>query len=273
MSKNFTSTGDYIVDEELARIVEAAVALERPLLIKGEPGTGKTRLAHAVAAWLGKPLLTWNVKSTTRAQEGLYTYDTVARLNDARFGDHDISDIGQYIKLGKLGQAFASKEQCVLLIDEIDKAELEFPNDLLAELDEMRFHIPETDETIAARQRPIVIITSNAEKELPDAFLRRCVFHYIAFPDEELMKQIIRVHYPDLEEKLADAAIGKFYEIRAMPEIRKAPSTSELLDWIRTLVASGVDEQQIAQAVPLLGVLLKKPQDVQIAERKMRWIS
>lgn len=264
----FEGTGDYIVDDELARIVEASVALKRPLLIKGEPGTGKTRLAHAVAAWLKKPLLIWNVKSTTKAREGLYTYDTVARLNDSRFGDKDVTDIKQYIKLGQLGQSFAADEQIVLLIDEIDKAELEFPNDLLNEIDEMRFHIPETNETIEAKHRPIVIITSNAEKELPDAFLRRCVFHYISFPNQDLMEKIVKVHHPKLADKLLKAAVEKFYWVRGLPELRKRPSTSELIDWIRCLLAAGLDEKKLGDEIPLLGVLLKKPQDIEMVERK-----
>jgi len=263
----FEGTQKYLVSGELSQVVEAAIALGRPLLIKGEPGTGKTQLAHAVAAWLKKNLLIWNVKSTTKAREGLYTYDTVQRLNDARFGDKDISDIKQYIRLGPLGQAFASLEQPVVLIDEVDKAELEFPNDLLNELDEMSFHIPETGEWIKAKTRPIVIVTSNAEKELPDAFLRRCVFHYIAFPEQDFMEKIVKVHFDKLPEKLLKAASEKFYWIRSLPEVRKRPSTSELVDWLRCLLAAGLDEKKLAQELPLLGVLLKKPQDIETTLR------
>ncbi len=206
----FNGTDDYVISQELKDTVNVSIALGRPLLVKGEPGTGKTLLAHSIGRGLGKKLIVWNIKSTTKAREGLYVYDTVQRLNDARFGDHDISDIKQYIKLGKLGEAFSSDEQIVLLIDEIDKAEIEFPNDLLNELDEMSFFIPETGETITAKTRPIVIITSNSEKELPDPFLRRCVFHYIDFPEEELMVDIVNVHYPDIEKKLVKEALKRF---------------------------------------------------------------
>ncbi|MCW5828524.1 MAG: MoxR family ATPase [Deltaproteobacteria bacterium] len=262
----FGSTERYVASTELSAIVDVAVVLGRPLLIKGEPGTGKTQLAHEVARSLGKPFFVWNIKSTSKAREGLYTYDTVARLNDSRFGDRDIRDIRQYIKLGPLGQAFASHEQSVLLIDEIDKAELEFPNDLLQELDEMSFDIPETGERIQAKVRPIVIITSNAEKELPDAFLRRCVFHYIAFPEPPLMEEIVRLHHPGIEKKLLDAALRRFYEIRDLANLRKKPSTSELIDWLQCLVRGGLNPGDLEKDFPYLGVLLKKQQDQQVVQ-------
>ncbi len=235
--------------------------MKRPLLVRGEPGTGKTLLSHSVAKGLGKKLIVWNIKSTTKAQEGLYVYDTVQRLNDSRFGDKNISDISQYIKLGKLGEAFASKEELVLLIDEVDKADLEFPNDLLNELDEMSFYIPETGETIVAAHRPIVIITSNAEKELPDAFLRRCIFHYIEFPDPNLMEEIVRVHFPDIRDNLLRQALATFYSLRKIDDFRKKPSTSELIDWIRVLIASSTPDKVIATEIPFAGTLLKKETD------------
>ena len=250
-----------IVSDELRNAVNIAIALQKPLLIKGEPGTGKTMLAQSIAEGLGKRLIVWNIKSTTKAQEGLYVYDTVQRLYDSQFGDHDVSNISQYIKLGKLGEAFVSDEQVVLLIDEIDKADLEFPNDLLWELDQMNFYIPETKETITAKHRPIVIITSNAEKELPDAFLRRCIFHYIAFPDPEGMKEIIKVHYPDLDKKLMEQCLEAFYWLRTIPEFQKKPSTSELLDWLQALVIGGISPKRITEELPFMGVLLKKNQD------------
>jgi len=236
----FTGTSDYVTSGPLRNAVNASIALGRPLLIRGEPGTGKTRLAHSIAQDLGKALIIWNIKSTTKAQEGLYIYDTIQRLNDSRFGDRDISDIKQYIKLGKLGQSFASSERVVLLIDEIDKADIEFPNDLLNELDEMSFNITETNETVAAIHRPIAVVTSNAERELPDAFLRRCIFHYIEFPDAELMEEIVHVHFPDIRDALLGEAIKTFYSLRRVEEFRKKPSTSELIDWIQALMAGGI---------------------------------
>lgn len=259
--KAYTGTKDYIIADDLQNGVNVAIALGRPLLIKGEPGTGKTVLARSIAEGLGMKLLIWNIKSTTKAQEGLYVYDTVQRLYDSQFGDRDVSDIKQYIKLGKLGEAFASDEQVVLLIDEIDKADLEFPNDLLWELDVMNFYIPETQETINAKNRPIVIITSNAEKELPDAFLRRCIFHYIDFPDAEMMKKIINVHYPELDEKLLAQSMEAFYGIRDIHGLQKKPSTSELLDWVQALSLGGISPEKIGAELPFLGVLLKKNED------------
>ncbi len=264
----YAGTGTYIASPELMDSVNVAIALSRPLLVKGEPGTGKTLLAHSVAENLNKEMIVWNIKSTTKAKDGLYVYDTVQRLNDARFGEGDVSDISQYIKLGKLGQAFTTDQQVVLLIDEIDKADIEFPNDLLNEMDVMTFHIPETDETVTARHRPIVIITSNAEKELPDAFLRRCVFHYIEFPDEALMTDILRVHYPDIEDTLLAAVLKKFYWIRTIDSLRKKPSTSELVDWVHALIVGGISPEQIEGTMPFLGALLKKREDYAIIERQ-----
>jgi MoxR-like ATPase len=259
----YAGSDEYVVSRPLMEIVNVAIALGKPLLIKGEPGTGKTLLAHSIAKALGKRLIVWNIKSTTKAKDGLYIYDTVQRLNDARFGDKDISDIRRYIRLGKLGQAFVSEEQVVLLIDEIDKADIEFPNDLLNELDEMSFYIPETDELIVAKHRPIVVITSNSEKELPDAFLRRCIFHYIEFPDEAMMERIVRVHFPDIEERLLREAIKKFYMIRAMDSLKKKPSTSELLDWIKALMIGGISPERVASEIPFAGTLLKNEFDVE----------
>jgi MoxR-like ATPase len=264
----YAGTGTYIASPELMDSVNVAITLSRPLLVKGEPGTGKTLLAHSVAENLNKEMIAWNIKSTTKAKDGLYVYDTVQRLNDARFGEGDVSDISRYIKLGKLGQAFTTDRQVVLLIDEIDKADIEFPNDLLNEMDVMTFHIPETDETITARHRPIVIITSNAEKELPDAFLRRCVFHYIEFPDEALMIDILRVHYPDIEDKLLAAVLKKFYWIRTIDSLRKKPSTSELVDWVHALIVGGISPEQIEETMPFLGALLKKREDYAIIDRQ-----
>ena len=270
MSETFQGSQDYVASEELMRAVNIAMVLQKPLLIKGEPGTGKTVLAEAIAKSLGKELIIWNIKSTTKAQDGLYVYDVVQRLYDSQFGGEGVDDIEKYVKLGKLGEAFSADEQVILLIDEIDKADLEFPNDLLWELDKMEFYIPETKETIAAKQRPIVIITSNAEKELPDAFLRRCVFHYIAFPDKELMADIVRVHYPDLDEKLLTQVLEAFYKIRQLPQIKKKPSTSEIIDWIQALQHGGADVSRIGKEVPYLGVLLKKNEDMDALRRVWR---
>jgi MoxR-like ATPase len=260
-------TNDYIASEELQRIVNVAIALGRPLLIKGEPGTGKTLLARSIAQGLGMRCLEWNVKSTSKARDGLYVYDTVQRLYDSRFQDHDVSDIRQYIRLGPLGQSFATPERVVLLIDEIDKADVEFPNDLLHELDVMTFEILETSETIRAAQRPVVVITSNSEKELPDAFLRRVVFHFIEFPGPELMSEIVRVHYPGLARELMERAIAAFYRLRGVDGIRKRPSTSELIDWIGALLSTGVEVPESGRSLPFLGTLLKREQDVTVALR------
>ena len=257
----FKGSSDYVTSEPLRNAVNVSISLGRPLLIRGEPGTGKTLLAHSIARGLGKKLVIWNIKSTSKAQEGLYVYDTVQRLNDSRFGDRDISDIKQYIKLGKLGQAFTAPERVVVLIDEIDKADIEFPNDLLNELDEMVFYIPETNETITAIHRPIAVITSNAEKELPDAFLRRCIFHYIEFPDPEMMEEIIRVHFPDIKNSLLREALKAFYSLREIDEFRKKPSTSELIDWIRALIDGGIPLENISKDIPFVGTLLKKEMD------------
>lgn len=270
MNATFTGTNQYVASDDLMNTVNIAITLQKPLLIKGEPGTGKTMLAQAVADALGKRLIIWNVKSTTKAQDGLYVYDVVQLLYDSQFGTHGVDDIGHYIKLGKLGEAFRSEEQVVLLIDEIDKADLEFPNDLLWELDQMEFYIPETKETIRAKQRPIVIITSNAEKELPDAFLRRCVFHYIEFPDQEQMEQIVRVHFDDLDGKLITQSLAAFYWVRELREIEKKPSTSELVDWLRALVAGGVSPDRIRKEIPFAGVLLKKDKDLRTLQRNLR---
>lgn len=260
----FKGSDDYVVTKELMNAVNVSIALKKPLLIKGEPGTGKTMLAEAISKALDMDLIIWGIKSTTKAQEGLYVYDTVQRLYDSQFGEGDVSDIKQYIKLGKLGEAFTSEKQVVLLIDEIDKADLEFPNDLLWELDKMEFYINETKETIKTNHRPIVIITSNAEKELPDAFLRRCIFHYIEFPDKEKMEEIIKVHFGDIDKTLSQKALEAFYELRKMDEIQKKPSTSELLDWIQALMISGVDVENLSSEMPFLGVLLKKNQDIDV---------
>lgn len=261
--EEFKGSSEYVASEELMASVNVAIALKKPLLIKGEPGTGKTMLAEAVAKALGKKLLIWNIKSTTKAQEGLYVYDTIQRLYDGQFGEEGVDDVARYIKLGKLGEAFDSEEQVVLLIDEIDKADLEFPNDLLWELDQMEFYINETKRTVKAKHRPIVIITSNAEKELPDAFLRRCIFHYIDFPDEKLMEEIVRVHYPDVEEHLLASAMEVFYRIRDLRDIRKKPSTSELIDWINALQIGGIPANTIKSALPFIGVVVKKDEDLE----------
>jgi len=260
--RRFSGTGTYLTNDALEAAVNCALALERPLLVKGEPGTGKTLLAQAISEALDLELIHWSVKSTTRAQDGLYVYDTVQRLYDARFGEGDVKDIRHYIKLGPLGRAFAATKRVCLLIDEVDKADIEFPNDLLHELDRMRFVITETNDEIVASERPVVIITSNNEKELPDAFLRRCVFHFIDFPDQELMKRIVRVHHPKIDQDLVDQAVVAFYELRAVPRLRKRPSTSELVDWISVLQRAGVGRQRFVRELPFLGVLLKKEQDI-----------
>ena len=258
----FRGTDTYLSSEGLQAAVNCALTLQRPLLVRGEPGTGKTLLAEAVAESLGHRLLTWHVKSTTRAQEGLYVYDTVQRLYDSRFGDGDVRDIRHYIRLGPLGEAFASPERVVLLIDEVDKADLEFPNDLLHELDRMRFRVSETNEDVVATHRPVVIITSNNEKELPDAFLRRCVFHFIDFPEQDLMRRIVEVHHPGLDASLTEQALKVFYELRNFTRLRKRPSTSELVDWIAVLKANGVTDVKLDDNLPFLGALLKREQDL-----------
>jgi MoxR-like ATPase len=268
----FTSTAAYVATDDLTVAVNAAVTLERPLLVKGEPGTGKTELARQVAAALGLPLIEWHVKSTTKAQQGLYEYDAVSRLRDSQLGDARVNDVRNYIRKGKLWQAFEAEGRVVLLIDEIDKADIEFPNDLLQELDRMEFHVYETGETIRARHRPVVIITSNNEKELPDAFLRRCFFHYIRFPDAETLAAIVRVHFPDIKDKLLTAALTQFYELREVPGLKKKPSTSEVLDWLRLLLAEDLAPEDLRKdprsALPRLhGALLKNEQDVQLFER------
>jgi len=268
----FASTDRYVAPDDLTLAVNAAVTLERPLLVKGEPGTGKTELARQVAAGLGLPLIEWHVKSTTKAQQGLYEYDAVSRLRDSQLGEARVHDVQNYIRRGKLWQAFAAEAKVVLLIDEIDKADIEFPNDLLQELDRMEFHVYETGETIRARHRPVVIITSNNEKELPDAFLRRCFFHYIRFPDADTMRAIVRVHFPAIKEQLLAAALTQFYEIREVPGLKKKPSTSEVLDWLKLLLAEDLSPEDLRRdgksILPRLhGALLKNEQDVQLFER------
>ncbi len=270
--KSFEGTADYVATEDLKIAVNAAIRLERPLLVKGEPGTGKTELARQVVSSLGLKLLEWHVKSTTRAVQGLYEYDAVSRLRDSQIGDDRVREVRNYIKPGKLWEAFAAPERVVLLIDEIDKADIEFPNDLLQELDRMEFHVYETGETVAAQHRPIVIITSNNEKELPDAFLRRCFFHFIAFPDAETMARIVDVHFPGIKQDLVRAALTQFYEIRDTPGLKKKPSTSEVLDWLKLLMADDVDPATLRadprEAIPPLhGALLKNEQDVHLFER------
>lgn len=259
----FSGTDSYLTNAALEAAVHAALVLEKPLLVRGEPGTGKTLLAEALAEAEGLDLITWHIKSTTRAQDGLYHYDTVQRLYDSRFGDHDVRDIREYIHMGPMGRAFQSERRTVLLIDEIDKADIEFPNDLLHELDRMRFTVPETGDVVAAQHRPIVVITSNAEKELPDAFLRRCVFHFIDFPDRDLMSRIVEVHHPGLDEQLLQNALDVFYGVRDMDRLRKRPSTSELIDWIAMLQSLGITEVSRDSDTPFLGTLLKKEQDLQ----------
>jgi MoxR-like ATPase len=267
----FQGTSSYIASEELRHAVNVAVALARPLLVRGEPGTGKTLLAENLASALGMPLIRWHVKSTTKAKDGLYVYDTVARLHDSRFGDSvNVRDIAKYIKLGPLGEALSAPSRVVLLIDEIDKADLEFPNDLLHEIDVMRFRIDETGKEIAAAERPIVIITSNNEKELPDAFLRRCVFHYIQFPSRELMAEIVRVHHPDITDRVLDNALEVFFGLRSTPRLRKKPSTSELIDWICALKKAGVDLGRVSGGIPFLGTLLKTEQDVDLVGKRAK---
>ena len=269
MKGTFTGASNYIAAEDLLGAVNIAMAPEKPLLVKGEPGTGKTMLAEAIAEALGKQLIIWNIKSTTKAQDGLYVYDVVQRLYDSQFGNAGVDDIAKYIKLGKLGEAFMADEQVVLLIDEIDKADLEFPNDLLWELDKMEFYIPETGETIKAKHRPIVIITSNAEKELPSAFLRRCIFHYISFPDRAQMEEIVRVHFDQLDEALLQQTLDAFYRIREMDDIEKKPSTSELVDWIHALMLSGIPQEDILKKIPFAGVLLKKDRDLEALRNRL----
>ena len=269
----FEGTDQYVADDELSAAVNAAVALERPLLVKGEPGTGKTELAKQVARAMGMPLIEWHIKSTTKARQGLYEYDAVARLRDSQLGDDRVHDINNYIRRGKLWEAFTAPERSVLLIDEIDKADIEFPNDLLQELDKMEFHVYETGETVKAETRPVVIITSNNEKELPDAFLRRCFFHFIAFPDEETMKKIVEVHFPGLKGRLLADALKLFYDIRDVPGVKKKPSTSELLDWLKLLLVEDVDPAVLTERdprkliPPLPGALLKNEQDVMLFEK------
>ncbi len=267
----FQGSASYIASPDLMRAVNIAASLGRPLLVKGEPGTGKTMLAAAVAEALNKELIVWNIKSTTKAQDGLYVYDTVQRLYDSQFGAEGVDDIAKYIRPGKLGEAFSREKQPVLLIDEIDKADLEFPNDLLWELDQMEFYIPETGETVRAKERPIVIITSNAEKELPDAFLRRCIFHYIAFPTREEMEEIVRVHYPDLEQALLSQALTQFYALRALRGLQKKPATSELLDWLQALVLARIRPDESAEKIPFAGVLLKKEEDMKLLGSARRY--
>jgi MoxR-like ATPase len=269
----FEGTERYVATDDLRMAVNAAVNLQRPLLIKGEPGTGKTMLAEEVALGLGKPLIQWHIKSTTKAQQGLYEYDAVSRLRDSQLGDDKVHDIGNYIKRGKLWDAFDAEEQVVLLIDEVDKADIEFPNDLLVELDRMEFFVYETGQTVKARHRPIIIITSNNEKELPDAFLRRCFFHFINFPDRETMRQIVDVHYPKISQELVQEALEVFFDVRSIPGLKKKPSTSELIDWLKLLMADDIPdailkERDPSKAIPpLYGALLKNEQDVHLLER------
>ena len=270
LENKFKGASNYVAAEDLMGAVNIAIALQKPLLVKGEPGTGKTMLAEAISDALGKDLIIWNIKSTTKAQDGLYVYDVVQRLYDSQFGNAGVDDIAKYIKLGKLGEAFQADQQVVLLIDEIDKADLEFPNDLLWELDKMEFYPPETGETVRAKSRPIVIITSNAEKELPSAFLRRCIFHYISFPDQQQMEEIVRVHFDHLDEDLLQQTLEAFYWIRGLDELEKKPSTSELVDWIHALSLSGIPHEDILKKIPFAGVLLKKEQDLEVLQQHLR---
>ena len=268
----FTGTDDYVATDDLKVAVNAAIALERPLLVKGEPGTGKTELARQISDALGVEMLEWNIKSTTKAQQGLYEYDAVSRLRDSQLGDERVNDVKNYIKQGKLWQAFTADNRVVLLIDEIDKADIEFPNDLLQELDKMEFHVYETGETVVAKHRPIIIITSNNEKELPDAFLRRCFFHYIRFPDTETMQKIVDVHFPDIKTDLLEEALTQFYKIRETPNLKKKPSTSEVLDWLKLLLSEDLNAETLredaTQNLPKMhGALLKNEQDVHLFER------
>jgi MoxR-like ATPase len=269
----FNSTDTYIATDELKMAVNAAVTLERPLLIKGEPGTGKTMLAEEIASSLGMELISWHIKSTTKAQQGLYEYDAVSRLRDSQLGDDRVHDINNYIERGKLWEAFTSEKKCVLLIDEIDKADIEFPNDLLLEIDKMQFHVYETGETVVAKNRPVVVITSNNEKELPDAFLRRCFFHYIQFPDRDTMQEIVDVHFPEIKQDLVKEAMEIFFDVRKVPGLKKKPSTSELIDWLKLLMADDIPEEILrnrdtSKAIPpLYGALVKNEQDVQLLER------
>ena len=270
---SFKGTESYIATDDLQLAVNAAIQLQKPLLIKGEPGTGKTMLAEELARGLGKKLIQWHIKSTTKAQQGLYEYDAVSRLRDSQLGTADVNDIGNYIKKGKLWEAFCADEQVVLLIDEVDKADIEFPNDLLVEIDKMEFYVYETGEVIKAKHRPIIIITSNNEKELPDAFLRRCFFHFIKFPDRETMQEIIDVHYPEIKQALVSEAMDVFFDIRNVPGLKKKPSTSELIDWLKLLMADDIPDEILkdrdpAKAIPpLYGALLKNEQDVHLLER------
>ena len=272
ISNEFNGTNEYVASEQLLNAVNVAITLGKPLLIKGEPGTGKTMLAEAISKALDKKLIIWNIKSTTKAQDGLYMYDTIQRLYDGQFGEEGVDDIARYIKLGKLGEAFKSDEQVILLIDEIDKADLEFPNDLLWELDQMEFYIHETKRTVKAKHRPIVIITSNAEKELPDAFLRRCIFHYIDFPDADLMEEIVRTHIPNVEEAVLKSAFDVFYDIRGMRDVRKKPSTSELIDWINVLQLGGISADEIRAKLPFVGVIVKKDEDLNVVRSKINMV-
>jgi MoxR-like ATPase len=268
----YEGTPDYVASPALRSAVNAALTLERPLVVRGEPGTGKTLLAASVAKALGLELITWSVKSTTKAKDGLYVYDMVRRLNDSRFGKpEDVANIDRYIDMGPLGKAFTAKKRLCVLIDEVDKADVEFPNDLLHELDRMEFEVTETGRRVKAIERPMILITSNAEKELPDAFLRRCVFHYIEFPDPKLMVEIVKVHFPDLDQKMLKAALDQFYKLREKDGLRKKPTTSELIDWLLVLLRGGLSAEDLGKEVPFLGVLLKKEQDVELVRQGGRF--